>query len=135
MVNIELKRMGADFYNEEDKQASDMENFRLRPYYSGSMPGGVSDGYLRDRHGHYIAGDFSFFRPSKGQDGYPEPQLVVDFTDYGPDMKDCKRYLMSEECGAGPLKPTLKNIKDWLELALGEEVNLTLEAEKEDEEL
>lgn len=125
MVEIELKRMGADFYGEPEKQASDMGNFRLRPRYKGGTES-TNDMYLKDRHGHYIAGDFRFFQPSKGQNGYPEPQLATDFTDYGEDMLDMKRYAMAEDYGL-PLAPTLKNIKDWLELALGEEVKLTLE--------
>lgn len=124
MVEIDLERKGVNFYTEEDKKASDMENFRLRPHYAG-LPS-VANYYLKDRHGHYISGDFRFFRPSRGQTGYPEPQLAIDFTDYGTDMKDSKRYDMSENYGMS-LAPTLKNIKDWLEMALGEEVKLTLE--------
>lgn len=130
MVEIDLERMGVDFYTEEDKKASDMGNFRLRPHYVG-LPC-VSNYYLKDRHGHYISGDFRFFRPSKGQEGYPEPQLALDFTDYGEDMKDSKRYKFGKECDKY-MPPTLASIKAWLEYVLGEKVKLTLEQYQDNE--
>lgn len=116
MINITLVRMGMDFYDEDDKQASDMQNYRLRPRLSSSTSS-VNDWYLKDKHGHYIAGDFMFLCADR---------LNVDFTDYGTDMKDSKRYnrnVFDDE----DVAPTLANIKIWLEDALGEEVSLHLE--------
>lgn len=124
MITIYLERMGADFYTDKDKRASDMGNFRLRPAYGG-LPS-IMNYYLKDRDGHYISGDFRFFRPSKGQEGYPEPRLVIDFTDYGTDMRDSRVYDRAKAY-SGTVSPTLSNIKGWLEIALGEEVRVILE--------
>lgn len=131
MISITLVRMGMDFYNEEDKQASDMENFRLRPQLDSPMPS-VNDWYLKDKDGHYITGDFGYWAANKTDN--PEPSLTLDFTDHGTDGQDSVVYEMAREY-SGTLTPTLDSIKAWLELVLGDEVSLHLEPEKEDEEL
>lgn len=131
MTSITLVRMGMDFYNETDKQASDMENFRLRPKLDNQMPG-VDDCYLKDKNGHYIVGDFQFLRAD--QYGVHADRLRIDFTDYGTDMKDSKVYKYNIFDDVEEIAPTLENIKAWLESVLGDEVDLHLEPAKEDEE-
>lgn len=113
-----------DFHDEEDKQASDMENFRLRPQLDSSMPS-VNDWYLRDKNGHYIAGDFQFLRAD--QYGVHADRLGIDFTDYGIDMQDVRPYKYNFFDDEEEIAPTLANIKAWLEGVLGDEVNLKLE--------
>lgn len=130
MINITLIRMGVNFYDEKDKQASDMENFRLRPQLDNAMPS-INDMYLKDKDGHYIAGDFEFHRANKNS---PDYRLGISFTDYGEDMQDSVEYEMAREY-SGALQPTIASIKSWLELVLGDEVALHLEPKKENEEV
>lgn len=132
MINITLIRMGMDFYDEEDKQTSDMQNFRLRPQLDSPIPS-VNDWYLKDKNGHYIAGDFQFLRADDY--GVYTDRLGIDFTDYGSDLQDSKVYKYNIFDDEEEIAPTLANIKAWLEDVLGDEVNLHLEPKKEDEEL
>lgn len=129
MIRITLVRMGMDFYDEKDKQASDMQNFRLRPRLVHPMPS-VDDWCLKDKSGHYIAGDFEYWPATKN---HSDDRLGIEFTDYGEDMQDSVIYDVAREY-SGTLVPTLATIKAWLELVLGDEVDLHLEPEKKEEE-
>lgn len=122
MIKIELKRMGADFYEDEVKQVSDMENFRLRPAYAdASEDSGTWK--LKDREGKWFALDFMLYRPTKYA---PEYSLGIDATCYGKDGNESTTYDMAKEY-TGTMPPTLANIKKWLEIALGDKVELKLE--------
>lgn len=125
MIKIELKRMGMDFYEDEVKQVSDMENFRLRPAYADAS----EDSYtwkLKDKKGRWFAMDFMLCRPTKYK---PEYRLGMAATCYGKDGNDSKVYVPAKEMSE-EMKPTLANIKKWLEMVLGDEVELTIERSK-----
>lgn len=120
MLHFELRRMGMDFYDDEDKQASDMENFRLRPV---EVSYDVPTAYFQDKDGHYIAGDFQFWRANE----YHPATLGWDFTDTGKARQDSVRYRGLDRLSGRVIKPTLAKIKEMLEIMTGEECEVTLE--------
>lgn len=120
MLQFKLRRMGMDFYDDECKQASDMDNFRLRPM---EVSYDVPTAYFQDKNGHYIAGDFQFIRANQNHPA----TLGWDFTDTGADRQDSVRYRGLDKLEMREIKPTLAKIKELLEIITGQECEVSLE--------
>lgn len=125
-MKIDLLRYGMDFYDEIE--GCDMDNFRLRPAYSGSLGSGVSDLYIKTKDGHYIAGDFMIWEKNKtnNKDGN---RLHFDFTEYDEKLENGKRYHGFDKY-VKKLEPTLANIEKLLSIATGQDVKVELEKRK-----
>lgn len=125
-IKIKMIRMGIDFHEGEKWN---MENHRLRPAYDGAASDWVDNQYLRLPDGNYIAGDFMIWKKNKtnNKDG---DRLTWDFTLYDEKLQDAKCCHLFDK-HTEPLEPTLENIKTLLEEALGDEVELTLEAKQD----
>lgn len=125
MLHFELRRMGIDFYDEDDKQASDMENHRLRPV---EVSYNVPTQYFQDKNGHYVCGDFQYIRANK----YHSACLGWNFEDTGRDRTDLVRYRGLDKYEMREIKPTLAKIKELLETITGQECEVVLQPKQEE---
>ena len=119
MATIELIKMGMDFY--EGGEDSNMGNFRLRPAYAGACGGSVSDAYLKLPNGHYIAGDFSYWRKNNTNNKEMD-QLCWDFTEYDENLQIMGRFKGFDKYDH--MKPYIEIIALMLEDVLNEEVKI-----------
>lgn len=116
-MKIVLVKMGMDLYG-GDELKSDMKAYRVRPTLDGDCS---ADGCLiKDRDGHYIAGDFMFWGKNKTNNTECD-RLTWEFTDYGTDKKDMKRYSLVAD---KPLAPTIENIKKMMRVITGQEIEI-----------
>lgn len=118
-MKIVLVKMGMDLYGGDEKR-SDMRSYRVRPTLNGDTWG---DGCrIKDRDGHYIAGDFEFWRQNKTNNTEGD-RLTWDFTDYGTNNRcqDMKRYNMVAD---KPIKPTVDNIRKMLRVITGQDIEI-----------
>ena len=86
MIKLELIKMGMDFYENE---SGDFGNHRLRIAYAGAN--GTSDLYIKLPNGHYICGDFCFWRKNK-TNNKDHDSMYWDFTEYDENMQNSTRF-------------------------------------------
>lgn len=125
-LEITLMRYGMDFYTNIEE--CNMGNYRLRPAYTGSMPGGCSDIYIKTRNGHYIAGDFTIWEKNN-TNNKESNKLHFDFTEYDENLENGTSYHGFDKY-IKTLAPTIENIAKLLSVATGKKVIVKLECRK-----